>query len=77
MLQDESETFITEKQGYLPLRLTKLGFEEVGMTLQLTPITSNITFTGAFKFYILGKALPDWMTPPVFREAPLVGWHGP
>ncbi len=53
MLIDESETYITDEVGTLPFRLTKLGFEEVGFTLKLEPITHNIQFESPSKFYIL------------------------
>ncbi|NND08359.1 MAG: T9SS type A sorting domain-containing protein [Saprospiraceae bacterium] len=53
MLIDESERFVTDLTGSLPFRLTKLGFEEVGFTLKLQPLTGNIQFENASKFYIL------------------------
>lgn len=54
MLIDESERFITDMTGTLPFRLTKLGFDEVGFTLKLKPLTGNIRFQEPSKFYILG-----------------------
>ncbi len=50
---DESEGFLTEKIGQIPIRLTKLGFEDVGLKLSIRPITSNITFSDPSKLYIL------------------------
>ena len=50
---DESDGFITEKTGGIPYRLTKLGFEDVGLNLSFKPITDNITFTTPSKLFIL------------------------
>ena len=50
---DESEPYLTKSTGTLPFRLTKLGFEEVGLQMTLNPITPNISFTNKSKFYIL------------------------
>ena len=53
MIIDESELHITEKRGSLPLRITKLGFEETGLSLVIKPLTQNIQFEHPSKFYIL------------------------
>ena len=50
---NESEGYLTEKVGSIPIRLTKLGFEDVGLNLNVKPITDNITFTSPSKLYIL------------------------
>ncbi len=53
MLIDESESFLTEMSGSIPVRLTKLGFEEVGLSMKLESITNNIEFHNSSKLYIL------------------------
>ena len=53
LVVDESEGYLTEKIGQVPIRLTKLGFEDVGLKLSVEPITDNITFSDPTKLYIL------------------------
>ncbi|NND33632.1 MAG: T9SS type A sorting domain-containing protein [Saprospiraceae bacterium] len=53
LLFDESESYITDLQGDLPFKITKLGFEDVAFSVKFTPITSNISFTSNAKIYIL------------------------
>ena len=50
---DESGLFLTEKSGELPFRLTKFGFDEVGLQLDFTPLSDNIEVTVPAKFFIL------------------------
>jgi len=50
---DESGIFIHEKSGELPFRLTKFGFEEVGLQLTFTPLSKNISVADPAKFFIL------------------------
>ncbi len=52
-LIDESEAHLTELSGRIPFRVTKLGFEDVGLRLTATPITDNIQFSQPSKLYIL------------------------
>jgi hypothetical protein len=50
---DESESYLTNKQGSLPFSLTKLGFEEVAFALTFKAITENIEFENPSKLYII------------------------
>ncbi len=50
---DETEGYLTEKEGSTSLRITKLGFEDVGLSVSVKPITKNITFENTSRFYIL------------------------
>lgn len=53
MIIDESESFLTSLKGELPFRLTKLGFEEVGLQISITPLSDNIEIERNSKFFIL------------------------
>ncbi|MDH3648844.1 MAG: M14 family zinc carboxypeptidase [Saprospiraceae bacterium] len=53
MIIDESESFLTKQSGQLPFRITKLGFDEVGLQVSIVPLTDNITIERNSKFYIL------------------------
>ncbi len=50
---DNSESFITSKQGLLPYRITKLGFDEIALNLSFSPVTDNISFMSSSKLYFL------------------------
>ncbi len=50
---DETGTFLHKKSGELPFRLTKFGFDEVGLQLNFTPLSDNIEVTVPAKFFIL------------------------
>ncbi|MBK8506756.1 MAG: immune inhibitor A [Saprospiraceae bacterium] len=50
---DESESYLTSRQGSLPFSLTKLGFEEVAFALTFKAITENIEFDNPSKLYII------------------------
>ncbi|MBX2817998.1 MAG: immune inhibitor A [Saprospiraceae bacterium] len=52
-LVDESPMFLTDREGTFPFRLTKFGFEEVGLQITIDGISDNIQFDQRSKFYIL------------------------
>lgn len=51
---DQTEPYFNHTVGSWPFILQKMGFEEVGLTLNFKPITDNISFNAPFKLYILG-----------------------
>jgi len=53
LLQDQSEQYFTTKEGRLPYKVTKLGFQDVALNVSFEPITDNITLASPSKLYFL------------------------